>query len=108
MLIFKSKVKKMEEEYELFLQEIIEKESYQQLKNFIHHGKVSTYELLLDYVTNTLRRKSLISIISLLLELPYYTTTIFTIGTIKVSGISPMAISILKLPYKTLSKIILI
>lgn len=44
MLIFKSKVKKMEEEYELFLQEIIEKESYQQLKNFIHHGKVSTYE----------------------------------------------------------------
>ena len=28
MLIFKSKVKKMEEEYELFLQEIIEKESY--------------------------------------------------------------------------------
>lgn len=41
MLIFKSKVKKMEEEYELFLQEIIEKESYQQLKNFIHHGRKS-------------------------------------------------------------------
>ena len=34
----------MEEEYELLLQEIIEKESYQQLKKFIHHGKVSTYE----------------------------------------------------------------
>lgn len=89
----------MEEEYELFLQEIIEKESYQQLKNFIHHGKVSTYEhsitvarLCYEYA----KRKSLILIISLLLEQPYYTTTIFTIGTIKVSGISPMAISTLK------------